>query len=87
MRQAVLLVAAISLQSDQALAALLSRLDKYISEYEPRLSQVIADEDMTQTRPARSGAATPFRHQLKSEVAFVRLPAKAHGSDTATSSR
>lgn len=43
MRQAVLLVAAISLQSDQALAALLSRLDKYISEYEPRLSQVIAD--------------------------------------------
>lgn len=74
MRPVLLLFAAISAQSSSALDTRLSRLDQYLSEYEPRLSQVIADEDMSQTRPARSRAASPFRHQLKSEVAFVRLP-------------
>lgn len=74
MRLAVLLLAAISLQSTPTLDTALSRLDKYLSEYEPRLSRVIADEEMTQTRPARSNVASPFRHQLESEVAFVRLP-------------
>ena len=74
MRPAILLLAAISFQSSPALDSVLSRLDTYLAGYEPRLSQVIADEDMSQTRPARSSAATPFRHRLKSEVAFVRLP-------------
>jgi hypothetical protein len=74
MRPAVLLLAAFSVQTSPALDTVLSRLDTYLTAYEPRLSQVIADEDMSQTRPARSRAATPFRHRLKSEVAFVRLP-------------
>ena len=74
MRPAVLVLAAISFQSSPALDSVLSRLDAYLAEYEPRLGQLIADEDMTQTRPPRSRAATLFRHRLKSEVAFVRLP-------------
>lgn len=58
------------------------RLDKYLFEYEPHLSRVVAAERMTQrdgaSRFANSQTAEPTRNrQIISEVAFIGLPGDA----------
>ncbi len=84
MRLAVLLLAAISLQSTPALDTALSRLDRYLAEYEPRLSQVIADEEMTQTRPARSRRGKSLQTPTQVGGSFRQAArATAHGSGIA----
>jgi len=67
-----------------SLDAVLSRLDAYLADYQPRLSELVADESMHQevrgTRPAQPSDVTrgdnrfPLRRQLESEVAFIALP-------------
>ena len=59
-----------------------AKLDSYLVEYEPRLSELIADEVMDQVirRGVRSAGldgvdfGTDKGHRLESEVAFVSLP-------------
>jgi hypothetical protein len=55
------------------------RLDKYLLEYEPQLSTLVADERMTQrdgpSRLANRQTAEPTKdREIISEVAFVALP-------------
>ena len=50
------------------------RLDKYLIDYEPRLSALVADEEMTQ-RMQQNRFVTYRR--IESEVAFVALPDEA----------
>ena len=65
--------------------AVVARLDAYLVEYEPRLSELIADEEMVQVirRGVRSAGldgvdfGTERGHRLQSEVAFVGLPDNA----------
>lgn len=59
------------------------RLHRYLLAYEPKLSELIADESMRQqTAPARTAisdgpAARREQRDLTSEVAFIGLPANA----------
>ena len=63
----------------------LNRFDAYLAEYEPKLSELIADEVMDQVirRGQRSAGldgvdfGTDKGHRLQSEVAFVGLPDNA----------
>jgi hypothetical protein len=62
--------------------AIRDRLDKYLFEYEPLLSGVVADERMTQrdgaSRYANSQTAEPTKNrEIISEVAFIGLPGDA----------
>ena len=62
--------------------AIRDRLDKYLIEYEPRLSSVVADERMTQRDGASQLANRRTAEQTKdreiiSEVAFIGLPGDA----------
>jgi hypothetical protein len=57
-----------------SLETLLERLSSYLVQYEPVISEVIADETMTQEERARAGKLNPDRRRLQSEVAFLRLP-------------
>ena len=55
------------------------RLDKYLVDYEPQLSTLVADERMTQrdgaSRLANRDIAEPTKNrQVLSEVAFIALP-------------
>lgn len=59
--------------------AVRDRLDKYLIEYEPQLSSLVADERMTQrdgaSRLANARTAEPTKdREIISEVAFVGLP-------------
>ncbi|MGH9176515.1 MAG: hypothetical protein ACRD1H_19245 [Vicinamibacterales bacterium] len=76
MRAAVVFVALASLQGPPSLDTTLSRLHAYLLDYEPKLSKLMADESMRQThaRPARARPGEPTWRELKSEMAFVRLP-------------
>jgi hypothetical protein len=72
MRSAALLLAvALSAQPEDA-GALRDRLDKYLRDYEPRLSALVADEEMTQRTRERQWVVTHRR--IHSEVAFIALP-------------
>lgn len=51
------------------------RLDRYLIEYEPHLSSLVAEELMTQRTKERNWVVTNRR--IESEVAFVALPANA----------
>jgi hypothetical protein len=73
MRGLVSLVLLAAFQGSTSLDTLLTRLDQYMRAYEPRLSQVVADEEMTQVRPGSTIRDFPYRRHLKSEVAFVQL--------------
>lgn len=58
------------------------RLDKYLLEYEPQLSSLVAEERFTQrdapSRQATVNAAPDTVHRsIVSEVAFISLPGKA----------
>jgi hypothetical protein len=62
--------------------AVRDRLDKYLSEYEPQLSSLVADERMTQRDGASTNAnrdtALPTKdREIRSEVAFISLPGDA----------
>jgi len=61
---------------DARLAATLQQLDRYLAEYEPKLSELIADEVFRQELPPlTSASARPdVQRRLDSEVAFARLP-------------
>jgi hypothetical protein len=52
--------------------AMLSKLDAYLVEYEPKLSELIADESMRQE--LRGNARFRLERQIESEVAFIALP-------------
>lgn len=62
--------------------AIRDRLDKYLFDYEPQLSSVVADERMTQrdgaSRFANAQTAEPTKNrEIISEVAFIGLPGNA----------
>lgn len=58
-----------------------ARLNAYLTEYEPKLSELIADEQFLQhdvpRREGRPGSEEFFKRTLKSEVAFIALPGDA----------
>lgn len=63
-----------------AVDAALARLDAYLAGYEPRLSELIADETMLQEMrhtPGRLMAPIEIKKRVVSEVAFVALPGDA----------
>lgn len=77
------LIAAVALvvQTDDA-GMIRDRLDKYLLDYEPQLSTLVADERMTQrdgaSRQANDQTAEPTRNRrIDSEVAFISLPGNA----------
>ena len=53
--------------------SILARLDAYLANYEPRLSELIADEVMQQE--VRGGRRVLLERRIDSEVAFIALPA------------
>lgn len=61
---------------DAVQATALEKLDRYLAEYEPRLSELIADEVFRQELPPLTSASTrpDVQRRLDSEVAFARLP-------------
>jgi hypothetical protein len=75
MTAGALLLAFTFLQSspEPSLGQLLERLSTYLMQYEPAISEVIADEVMTQRDDAPIKRDSAYR-RLKSEVAFMRLP-------------
>ena len=77
----VLLTALVAIQPDAG-AAIRDRLDKYLLEYEPQLSTLVADERFSQRdAPSRqavvSGAPDSVHRTIVSEVAFISLPGNA----------
>lgn len=83
-----LLLAVIVLQSSSDLDPALARLDAYLVAYEPKLSELVADETFVQEvnlpreqlywpREARSPGPSRIRRRIKSEVAFIALPHNA----------
>lgn len=85
MKAAALLVAIVAaMQAPSETDRVIARLDEYLAAYEPRLSELIADERMHQeirgTVPSQPGDTSlrPSRfrrwRQLESEVAFIALP-------------
>ena len=77
----VFIVALLASQANDG-DALRDRLDKYLIEYEPRLSSLVADERMSQRDAPGQGAAVTAAPDTKhrsmvSEVAFIALPGEA----------
>ncbi|MBY0496897.1 MAG: hypothetical protein K2Y23_22025 [Cyanobacteria bacterium] len=83
-----LFLSVIVLQASSDLDAALARLDAYLLAYEPKLSELIADETFVQEvnlpreqlywpREARSPGPSRVRRSIKSEVAFIALPENA----------
>jgi hypothetical protein len=72
------LVIGLSAQADDA-GTIRDRLDKYLLDYEPQLSALVADERMMQFEEPASGmpAYERRRRELLSEVAFIALPGRA----------
>jgi hypothetical protein len=77
-------IAALAIAQAPSVDAVLARLDEYLAGYEPKLSELIADEVMNQEL-SRSGLLTAagesdpnrrlrVRRRLESEVAFISLP-------------
>ena len=59
-----------------------ARLSAYLADYEPKLSELIADEVMIQQnrrgeRTAGGGIGPPEFRTIRSEVAFIALPGDA----------
>src|ERR1051325_5091835 len=71
-------------QSSWDVDPVMQRLDAYLADYEPKLSELIADELMTQQMPSaavtllRSRMIAPklreSKRRIESEVAFIALP-------------
>lgn len=66
----------VAAQPAPALTELLGRLSAYLTEYEPQLAAIVADEALTQSAadPARTSTGGPLRRELRSEVSFSELP-------------
>jgi len=88
MKPVLVLLIGLALQSGTSNAdAVLARMDGYLALYEPRLSELVADEVMTQdvkqTLPPQPSSASRGLEQLRirraihSEVAFIALPEDA----------
>lgn len=78
---AFVIAIAIATQTDDA-GAIRDRLDKYLLDYEPKLSALVAEERISQrdapTREAMVNAAPDTKHRsIESEVAFISLPGGA----------
>ena len=75
MKSGALLLAVALLQPtpEPSLEQLLGRLSAYLTRYEPLISEVIADEVMTQ-RDRFTSLRNPVSRKLTSEIAFMRLP-------------
>lgn len=67
------LLAGIAITPAPPIEPVLARFDAYLAAYEPRLSELIADEVMVQN----GGTTRMGRQQLTSEVAFIALPGRA----------
>jgi hypothetical protein len=72
MKLAVFALAALAAAQTSPVDAVLARLDEYLLAYEPRLSELIADESMLQE--VRGGAGLRLQRRVDSEVAFITLP-------------
>jgi len=83
-----ILIAALSFLQAPAptIDPVLARMDAYLAAYEPKLSELIADETMTQQMSAaalslfrkhRPDIPNERRRELVSEVAFIALPENA----------
>jgi hypothetical protein len=86
MKPLLLIVAAATLMQTRSADDVLAKLDSYLAGYEPKLSELIADETMVQTSSEQpSGLARDLlspeyrspRRRLISEVAFIALPNQA----------
>lgn len=55
-------------------ATTVAALDRYLTEYEPQLSALVADEVFRQEAPPLTTADPYLKRRLDSEVAFARLP-------------
>src|SRR6478735_10336939 len=85
--RALLIAALLFLQAPApTIDPVLARMDAYLAAYEPKLSELIADETMTQQMSAaalslfrkhRPGIPNERRRELVSEVAFIALPENA----------
>ena len=64
----------LSAQADDV-GTIRDRLDQYLLDYEPRLSTLVADEEMTQRTRERQWVVTHRR--IHAEVAFIGLPGNA----------
>lgn len=74
LRILVLAAVAAVVQAEDA-GPIRDRLDRYLLAYEPQLSAVIADEEMTQRSRERQWVVNHRR--IQSEVAFIALPGGA----------
>jgi len=73
---AVVLGALVVTQPPDA-SAVRDRLDAYLLAYEPQLSALVADEEMTQRMEQGFGGWRVTNRRIHSEVAFVALPGNA----------
>jgi hypothetical protein len=71
MRIVALVLAIAGLSQPAMVDGLLDQMDRYLAEYEPRLSELVADESMRQD--VRGGRAL-LQRTIDSEVAFIALP-------------
>jgi hypothetical protein len=75
MRTAALILVLGALRSAPSLEATLEAVFSYVVAYEARLTELIADEAMQQSRPAAFAvAAGRTQRKWTSEIAFMRLP-------------
>lgn len=76
---ATVLLAAWIAPSQPTAADVRIQLNAYLSDYEPKLSALIADERMTQRNEPKRGGGDGVRERrsLASEVAFIALPGSA----------
>ena len=70
---AAVLAIGVCLQDADDTAPVIARMDAYLAAYEPRLSELVADEGMDQMVRISSREAS-HRRLLISEVAFIALP-------------
>jgi hypothetical protein len=88
MKLVALLIATSTIAQLPSIDTVIARLDQYLAAYEPKLSELIADETMLQevrgtvSQASRSDASRgprPFRlrREIESEVAFIALPENA----------
>jgi hypothetical protein len=69
---AAIAMAIVALTQAATVDTLLARLDVYLAAYEPKLSELVADESMLQE--VRGNARLRLDRKLESEVAFLALP-------------
>lgn len=85
MKILTVVIAAIAALQPPSVDQVLARMDQYMVSYEPKLSELIADEKMVQSvrgfRPLSAGDVTVYEtvrnRRIESEVAFVALPSDA----------